>query len=75
MKYHDTEAEIADIKRAIETVAKESGVDQRVILCIIVQESGGNVRSITVSGPLPIMPYILKLPRRSCAADFHRKTN
>lgn len=49
MKFHDSDAEIADIKQAIETVAKESGVDKRVILCIIVQESGGNVRVRTVS--------------------------
>jgi murein DD-endopeptidase MepM/ murein hydrolase activator NlpD len=44
MKFHDSDSEIAQIKSAIETVATESGVDVRVILCIIVQESGGNVR-------------------------------
>jgi len=44
MKFHDGDAEIADIKKAIETVSAESGVDVRAILCIIVQESGGNVR-------------------------------
>lgn len=44
MKFHDSEQEIALIKKAIETVAAESGVDVRAILCIIVQESGGNVR-------------------------------
>lgn len=51
MKFHDSDSEIALIKKSIETVAKESGVDHRVILCIIVQESGGNVRIPTVSKP------------------------
>ena len=49
MKLHDSASETALIKKSIETVAKESGVDRRVILCIIVQESGGNVRVKTVS--------------------------
>jgi LysM repeat protein len=44
MKFNDSESEIALIKSSIETVARESGVDVRVILCIIMQESGGNIR-------------------------------
>ncbi|MCJ1251761.1 hypothetical protein MMC30_008999 [Trapelia coarctata] len=44
MKFHDSYEEISLIKQAVETVAAESGVDVRAILCIIVQESGGNVR-------------------------------
>ncbi|KAJ9609486.1 hypothetical protein H2200_005813 [Cladophialophora chaetospira] len=44
MKFNDSDSEIALIKKSIEQVARESGVDVRVILCIIVQESGGNVR-------------------------------
>jgi LysM repeat protein len=44
MKFNDSESEIALIKSSIETVARESGVDVRVILCIVMQESGGNVR-------------------------------
>lgn len=44
MKFHDSDTEIGFIRKAIETVARESGVDVRAILCIIVQESGGNVR-------------------------------
>jgi len=44
MKFHDSDAEIGYIKSAIERVAIDSGVDVRAILCIIVQESGGNVR-------------------------------
>lgn len=44
MKFHDSDVEIALIKKAIEAVASESGVDVRAILCIIVQESGGDVR-------------------------------
>ncbi|KAL1871068.1 hypothetical protein Daus18300_004813 [Diaporthe australafricana] len=49
MKFHDSASEIALIKKSIETVAKESGVDHRVILCIIVQESGGNPRVKTTN--------------------------
>lgn len=49
IKYHDSDAEIADIKKSILQVAKESGVDAQVILCIVVQESGGNVRVNSVS--------------------------
>jgi LysM repeat protein len=49
MKLHDSDSEVALINKSIQTVAKESGVDRRVILCIIVQESGGNVRVKTVS--------------------------
>lgn len=49
MKLHDSDSEIAHIHHAIEKVASESGVDVRVILCIIVQESGGNVRVPTTN--------------------------
>ncbi|KAL9624354.1 MAG: hypothetical protein Q9160_001316 [Pyrenula sp. 1 TL-2023] len=49
MKFHDSDPEIAHIKSAIETVSRASGVDVRVILCIIVQESGGNVRVPTTN--------------------------
>lgn len=56
MKLHDSDSEVALIKKSIETVAKESGVDHRVILCIIVQESGGNVRVKTVSGTVREFP-------------------
>jgi hypothetical protein len=49
MKFHDSDAEIGFIKSAIERVATESRVDVRVILCIIVQESGGNVRIPTTN--------------------------
>ncbi|KAK4967523.1 hypothetical protein LTR66_011947 [Elasticomyces elasticus] len=44
MKFHNSDSEIAQIKSAIETVASESGIDARAILCIIMQECGGNVR-------------------------------
>lgn len=49
MKYHDSDQEVEFIKEGIQTVSKQSGVDARVILCIIVQESGGNPRIPTVS--------------------------
>lgn len=57
MKFHDSASEIALIKKSIETVAKESGVDHRVILCIIVQESGGNPRVQTVSKSAQGFPH------------------
>jgi LysM repeat protein len=44
MSYNDTPSEISLIGSSITTVAQESGIDPRVILCIIMQESGGNVR-------------------------------
>ncbi|KAL8840885.1 MAG: hypothetical protein Q9170_001149 [Blastenia crenularia] len=44
MKLNDSQQEIEFVKEAIEKVSAESGVDVRCILCIIVQESGGNVR-------------------------------
>ncbi|KAL8936673.1 MAG: hypothetical protein Q9216_004811 [Gyalolechia sp. 2 TL-2023] len=44
MKLHDSDEEIRYIHEAIEKVSASSGVDVRCILCIIVQESGGNVR-------------------------------
>ena len=43
MKLHDTDEQIKDIKTAIETVARQADFDVRAILCIIMQESGGNV--------------------------------
>jgi LysM repeat protein len=49
MKFNDSDSEIALIKSSIDTVARESGVDVRVILCIIMQESGGNVRISTTN--------------------------
>lgn len=49
MKFNDSDSEIAHIHHAIEKVASESGVDVRVILCIIMQESGGNVRIRTTN--------------------------
>ena len=44
MALNDSPSEVDFIKAAIEQVAPESGIDARAILCIIMQESGGNVR-------------------------------
>lgn len=49
MKFNSSDSEVALIKSAIEKVATSSRVDVRVILCIIVQESGGNVRVRTTN--------------------------
>ena len=40
---HDNGDQIAQIQSAVEQVARESGIDVRVILCLVMQESGGNV--------------------------------
>lgn len=48
MGLHNSESEIEHIQNAIEIVSKDSGVDARVIVCVIVQESGGDVRVRTV---------------------------
>ncbi|KAL8801032.1 MAG: hypothetical protein Q9200_007067 [Gallowayella weberi] len=49
MRFNSSEQEVEFIHQAIETVSKSSGVDVRAILCIIVQESGGNVRIPTTN--------------------------
>ncbi|KAI4283148.1 MAG: hypothetical protein L6R38_002371 [Xanthoria sp. 2 TBL-2021] len=49
MKFNDSDQEIGWIKEAIETVSRSSRVDVRAILCIIVQESGGNPRIPTTN--------------------------
>ena len=59
MKFHDSDAEIAMIRKSIDTVAHESGVDARVILCIVVQESGGNVRVPSVSTKRTLVEIIV----------------
>lgn len=45
MSYNSSQSEIGYIRSAIQTVSSQSGVDPRIILCIIMQESGGNVRA------------------------------
>lgn len=49
MKAHDSDEEIALIKTAIETVALEAGFDVRAILCIVMQESHGDVRVVSTN--------------------------
>lgn len=44
MSYNDAAAEITEIGNAIQTYARQCGIDARAILCLIMQESGGNVR-------------------------------
>ncbi len=43
----DTDAELADMKTAIQAIASTTGVDARMILAVIMQESTGCVRVIT----------------------------
>ncbi|KAK3650914.1 hypothetical protein LTR56_005965 [Elasticomyces elasticus] len=44
---NDTDEEVADMKAAIQDIAGTTGVDARVILAIVMQESTGCVRVIT----------------------------
>lgn len=44
MRINDSPQEVAFIEQAISSVAGESGIDRRVILAMIMQESQGNVR-------------------------------
>lgn len=44
MSYSSTPSEISMIGTAILSSSRASGVDARVIICLILQESGGNVR-------------------------------
>lgn len=53
MLLNSTPEEVFYIKKWIPIVAYESGVDARVILSIIMQESGGNVRNPTTLSPAP----------------------
>ncbi|CZT01403.1 hypothetical protein WAI453_006903 [Rhynchosporium graminicola] len=53
MLLNSSPTEVFYIKKWIPIVAYESGVDARVILSIIMQESGGNVRNPTTLSPAP----------------------
>ncbi|KAL2072173.1 hypothetical protein VTL71DRAFT_11516 [Oculimacula yallundae] len=53
MLLNSTPTEVFYIKKWIPLIAHESGVDARVILSIIMQESGGNVRNPTTLSPAP----------------------
>ncbi|KAL9114594.1 MAG: hypothetical protein Q9227_001272 [Pyrenula ochraceoflavens] len=45
----DTDADVANIKDAVQQVARQTGVEARVIVCIIMQESSGNVGVATTT--------------------------
>jgi len=45
---NDSDQEVADMKTAIQAVASDSGVDERFILAIIMQESNGCVRVVCI---------------------------
>jgi len=44
MSLHDSQGEINSISQSIQQVSSDSRIDARAILCLIMQESGGNVR-------------------------------
>ncbi|KAH8646506.1 hypothetical protein BGZ60DRAFT_391957, partial [Tricladium varicosporioides] len=46
-------AETANIKSAIQTISKQHSVDERVILAMVMQESGGCARVKTTTSPPP----------------------
>ena len=51
MGINDSSEQTDLIKKAIEQVAAESGIDKRVVLCTIMQESQGNVHVRTTVSP------------------------
>ena len=51
MAINDNSEQIGFIEEAINKVAEESGIDRRVILCTIMQESQGNVHVRTTVSP------------------------
>jgi hypothetical protein len=51
MAGNDNSNEINLIGQAIQAVSSQSGIDPRVILCIIMQESGGNVNVADTIAP------------------------
>jgi LysM repeat protein len=51
MKVSDTDSKIQFIHDSILSVATESGIDKRVILAVIMQESQGNVHVATTTSP------------------------
>lgn len=53
MNAHDTKKQIHDIHNSINKVARQSRVDVRVILCVIMQESGGNVHVHSTDNGVP----------------------
>lgn len=50
MAINDTPEQIGYIQEAVNTISRESGIDRRVILCTIMQESSGNVHVRTTFG-------------------------
>src|SRR4051812_28789357 len=46
----NTDAELDDLKSAIQQVSGETGVDDRFILAVVLQESSGCVRAPTTNG-------------------------
>lgn len=55
MKINDSPGEVANIKKAIKAVSKESSVDARLILAVIMQESAGNVNAPCTSDNCGLM--------------------
>lgn len=53
MQHSNSAFEIDLIGRAINQVSYESGIDPRVILCMCMQETGGNIRSMNTVSPAP----------------------
>lgn len=51
MRINDTPEEVAYIEQAINRVARETNIDPRIILAMIMQESQGNVRVNTTYSP------------------------
>lgn len=60
----DSQAEVQDIYDAIQNVAADTKVDHRIILAVVMQESGGCVRAVTSeNGVRNPGVCILRIPR------------
>ena len=66
MALNDSPSEVGFIKAAIEQVAPESGIDARAILCVIMQESGGNVRVGTTNNGVGNPGTLVRVENVNC---------
>ncbi|KAK2782577.1 hypothetical protein FQN53_009710 [Emmonsiellopsis sp. PD_33] len=62
MLHFDSQREIASMKKVIKEVARKSGLDARILLTVIMQESTGNMRTRAGDGVTPGIMQALGSP-------------
>ncbi|KAK2809118.1 hypothetical protein FQN50_004172 [Emmonsiellopsis sp. PD_5] len=62
MLHYDSQREIASMKKVIKEVAHQSGLDARILLTVIMQESTGNMRTHAGDGVTPGIMQALGSP-------------